>query len=65
MVSPVFAYQTNQPEGNVVKLPNISASIPQLEACINELRSKGYDVPLYPHEPKDDEEKAIQAKYAT
>jgi len=53
------------PEGNVVKLPNISASIPQLEACINELRSKGYDVPLYPHEPKDDEEKAIQAKYAT
>mmetsp|Transcript_17167 Transcript_17167/g.23578 ORF Transcript_17167/g.23578 Transcript_17167/m.23578 type:complete len:808 (-) Transcript_17167:85-2508(-) len=53
------------PEANVVKLPNISASIPQLEGCISELRSKGYDVPLYPHEPKDDEEKEIQAKYAS
>ena len=54
-----------QPEGIVVKLPNISASIPQLDACIAELRSKVYDVPLYPHEPKDDEEAAIQARYAT
>ena len=51
------------PEANIVKLPNISASIPQLEACIKELRGKGYDVPLYPTEPKDDEERAIQAKY--
>ena len=54
-----------QPEAVVVKLPNISASIPQLDACIAELRSKGYDVPLYPHEPADDEERAIQARYAT
>ena len=48
-----------------MKLPNVSASIPQLDAAIAELRSKGYDVPLYPHEAKDDEEKAIQARYAT
>jgi len=53
------------PEAIVVKLPNVSASIPQLDGCIAELRSKGYDVPLYPHEPKDDEERAIQARYAT
>ena len=53
------------PEAIVVKLPNVSASIPQLDGCIAELRSKGYDVPLYPHDPKDDEERAIQARYAT
>lgn len=53
-----------QPEANIVKLPNVSASIPQLEACISELRSKGYDVPLYPNEPQNEEEKEIQAKYA-
>jgi len=53
------------PEANVVKLPNISASIPQLEACIKELRAKGFDVPLYPSEPEDEEEMAIQTKYAT
>jgi len=53
------------PEANIVKLPNISASIPQLEACISEMRSKGYDVPLYPNEPENDEELAIQAKYAS
>lgn len=53
------------PEANVVKLPNISASIPQLNECITELRSKGYDVPLYPAEPSTDEEREIQAKYAT
>ena len=55
----------NTPEAIVVKLPNVSASIPQLDGCIAELRSKGYDVPLYPHEPKNDEERAIQARYAT
>eukprot|EP00956_Cyclotella_meneghiniana_P031322 scaffold81925_cov76-Cyclotella_meneghiniana.AAC.2 len=54
-----------EPDAVIVKLPNISASIPQLDACIAELRSKGYDVPLYPHEPADDEERAIQARYAT
>lgn len=52
------------PEANVVKLPNISASIPQLEDCINELRSKGFDVPLYPAEPKDEEEAEIKERYA-
>lgn len=51
------------PDANIVKLPNISASIPQLQECIKELRDKGYDVPLYPEEPKNDEEKEIQDKY--
>jgi len=53
------------PEANVVKLPNVSASIPQLEECISELRAKGYDVPLYPNEPKDPDEIAIQSRYST
>jgi isocitrate dehydrogenase len=52
------------PEANIIKLPNISASIPQLQAAIKELRGKGYDVPEYPDEPKSDEEKAVQARYA-
>ena len=52
------------PEANIIKLPNISASIPQLNAAIKELQSKGYQVPNYPTEPKNDEEKTIQAKYA-
>eukprot|EP00561_Arcocellulus_cornucervis_P013549 CAMPEP_0185799880 /NCGR_PEP_ID=MMETSP1322-20130828/566_1 /TAXON_ID=265543 /ORGANISM="Minutocellus polymorphus, Strain RCC2270" /LENGTH=830 /DNA_ID=CAMNT_0028495483 /DNA_START=96 /DNA_END=2588 /DNA_ORIENTATION=- len=51
-------------DANIVKLPNVSASIPQLEACIEELRSKGYDVPVYPHDPLDDEEREIRARYA-
>lgn len=50
-------------EAIVVKLPNISASIPQLKACIAELRDKGFDVPLYPDEPKDAEEEAVKARY--
>ena len=53
-----------KPDANVVKLPNISASIPQLVECIQELRDRGYDVPLYPAEPKDEEERAIQQRYA-
>jgi len=53
-----------QPEAIIVKLPNVSASIPQLEECIKELRSKGYDVPLYPNEPKDPEEMEIKKRYA-
>ena len=48
----------------MVKLPNVSASIPQLEACIEELRSKGYDVPTYPHDPEDAEERDVQSRYA-
>lgn len=52
------------PEANIIKLPNISASIPQLKAAIAELRAHGYDVPEYPEAPKDDAEKAVQARYA-
>ncbi|ROQ20460.1 isocitrate dehydrogenase [Marinimicrobium koreense] len=51
------------PEANIVKLPNISASIPQLKAAIKELQKQGYDLPDYPDEPKTDEEKAVKAKY--
>jgi len=54
-----------KPDAIIVKLPNVSASIPQLNACIAELRSKGYDVPLYPAEPKNEEEKEIRDSYAT
>ncbi len=53
----------NQPEANIIKLPNISASIPQLKAAIKELQSKGYALPDYPEEAKTDEEKAILATY--
>jgi isocitrate dehydrogenase len=52
------------PEANIIKLPNISASIPQLKEAISELQGKGYKVPDYPEVPKDDAEKAIQARYA-
>ncbi|MCR9227655.1 MAG: NADP-dependent isocitrate dehydrogenase [Flavobacteriaceae bacterium] len=51
------------PEANIIKLPNISASIPQLKEAIEELQKKGYNLPNYPDEPKTDEEKAIKAKY--
>ena len=52
------------PEANVIKLPNISASIPQLVAAIEELNAHGYNVPAFPEEPANDEEKAIRARYA-
>jgi len=52
------------PEANVVKLPNISASIPQLQAAIKELQGQGYDIPDYPEEPQTDDEKALQARFA-
>ena len=52
------------PEGNIIKLPNISASIPQLVECIAELQSKGYNVPNYPANPKNAEEEAVKATYA-
>ncbi len=51
------------PDANVIKLPNISASVPQLVAAIEELQSQGYDIPNYPEEPSSDEEKAIRARY--
>src|ERR1700754_2268167 len=53
------------PEANIIKLPNISASIPQLKAAIKELQGAGYDVPDYPEDPRTDEEKAARAAYDT
>ncbi|MFN2257085.1 MAG: NADP-dependent isocitrate dehydrogenase [Desulfuromonadaceae bacterium] len=55
---------TQSPEANIIKLPNISASVPQLQACIKELQGKGYDIPDYPEEPETDEEKALQERFA-
>jgi isocitrate dehydrogenase len=52
------------PEANIIKLPNISATIPQLGGAIKELREHGYDVPVYPEDPKTDAEREIQARYA-
>lgn len=52
------------PEANIIKLPNISASVPQLKAAIKELQAQGYKVPDYPEDPKTDEEKEIKARYA-
>jgi len=52
------------PDANIIKLPNISASIPQLQAAIAELQSQGYDIPDYPEEPKNDSEKSIRSRYA-
>jgi len=54
---------TLRPEANIMKLPNISASIPQLKAAIKELQGKGYDVPDYPDNPTTDAEKEIKARY--
>ena len=51
------------PEANIIKLPNISASIPQLKATIKELQDQGYDLPDYPEEPSSDEEASIKARY--
>lgn len=52
-----------KPEANIIKLPNISASIPQLTAAIEELQNKGYKLPDYPDEPKNDAEKEIKMRY--
>ena len=52
-----------QPDGNIIKLPNISASIGQLKECIAELQGQGYDIPDFPENPATDEEKEIRAKY--
>ncbi len=51
------------PEANIIKLPNISASIPQLIAAIKELQGQGYALPDYPHEPETDEEREVRARY--
>jgi isocitrate dehydrogenase len=55
---------TKRPEANIIKLPNISATVPQLQAAIKELQEKGYDVPDYPEEAKNDAEKALQKRYS-
>ncbi len=52
-----------KPEANIIKLPNISASIPQLKAAVTELQGKGYDLPDYPENPQSDEEKDARARY--
>ena len=52
-----------KPEANIVKLPNISASIPQLKAAISELQSKGFAIPSYPDAPKSEDEKSIKSRY--
>ena len=52
-----------RPEANIIKLPNVSASIPQLKAAIAELQSQGYDLPDYPDSPSTDEEKDARTRY--
>jgi isocitrate dehydrogenase len=52
-----------EPEANIIKLPNISASVPQLKAAISELQEQGYPIPDYPEDPSDDEQKEIRARY--
>ena len=54
---------TLTPEANIIKLPNISASLPQLKAAIAELQAKGYDLPDHPDAPSNDEEREIRARY--
>ena len=56
--------KTLQADANIIKLPNISASVGQLQACIKELQSKGYAVPDYPEAPQTDEEKSVRARYS-
>lgn len=53
----------NTPEANIIKLPNISASVPQLKAAIKELQEKGYNIPDYPESPANDDEKQVKARY--
>ncbi|MFA7270727.1 MAG: NADP-dependent isocitrate dehydrogenase [Sterolibacterium sp.] len=54
---------TLKPEANIIKLPNVSASVPQLKRAIKELQVQGYKIPDYPEDPKNDDEKAIKARY--
>ncbi|OMC57252.1 isocitrate dehydrogenase, NADP-dependent [Mycobacterium sp. IS-836] len=59
-----LAALTKRPDTNIIKLPNISASVPQLVAAIKELQGKGYKIPDFPQSPKTDEDKAIRERYA-
>ena len=60
----ILGEHCTKPECNLIKLPNISDSYPQLQAAIAELQAKGYNVPNYPSDAKTDEEKQIKARYA-
>ena len=51
-------------QANIIKLPNVSASVPQLKECIAELQGQGFAIPSYPEDPKDDEQKEVKARYA-
>ena len=53
----------HEPEANIIKLPNISASVPQLKAAIEELQGQGFDIPDYPEDPADDEQRDVRARY--
>ena len=52
-----------EPEANIIKLPNISASVPQLKAAIDELQGQGFDIPDYPEDPSDDDQRDVRARY--
>jgi len=54
----------NKPEANIIKLPNISASVTQLKECIAELQEKGYKLPDYPENPQNEEEQKIKDRYS-
>jgi isocitrate dehydrogenase len=60
----ILGEMTQEPDANIIKLPNISASIPQAQAAVKELREKGYDIPEYPEEPKTDKEKVLQKRFS-
>ena len=59
-----LAELVQQPEANIVKLPNVSASIPQLKSAIKELQEQGFDIPDFPEDPQDDQQRGIQKRYA-
>ena len=60
----MLGQKTLEPDANIIKLPNISASVGQLVACIKELQGKGYALPDFPEDPQSDEEKSVRARYA-
>ena len=59
----ILGEMVETPDANVIKLPNISASIPQIQGAVKELQSQGYDIPDYPEDPKTEEEKEIKARF--
>ncbi|HCW94224.1 MAG TPA: NADP-dependent isocitrate dehydrogenase, partial [Pseudomonas sp.] len=59
-----LAEMTQSPDANIIKLPNISASVPQLKAAIAELKAQGYNVPDFPDEPHSEAEKEVRARYS-